>query len=60
MKFGTVKKSWTSLQVLFTLIFRFEKSFKHGDDAKFRGYVATNFEPLREEVCNFENYIIYC
>jgi hypothetical protein len=30
-----------------------DKAFKHGDGAKFWGYIGTNVEPLSLELCNF-------
>jgi hypothetical protein len=43
---------------LIWIIILFDEAFKHGDGAKFWGYVETNAEPLRVEFCNFVHTVV--
>jgi hypothetical protein len=41
------------------IIVLFDEAFKHGDDAKFWGYVGANAQPLCVELCNFVQCYIF-
>jgi hypothetical protein len=52
MKSGIVKVIYIPTSFIWVIIF-FDGTLEYGDDAKFWGYVGSNFVTLCVELCNF-------